>query len=97
MPRGTIIADPVELENFPYSELFKIFERFGSSALSRNGSIHIVKNISGHQTLDHHGVLGRRVGLGPDEGREVRGEPHPDHSERSSERPRLPPLRDETS
>ena len=47
--------------------------------------------------MDHHGVPGRRVSSGPDEGRQVRGEPHPDHPQGGPQGPRLPAFRDEAS
>ena len=51
----------------------------------------------GNEAMDHHGVLGGRFGPGPDEGRQVRGEPHPDHSQGGPQGSGLPAQRNEAS
>lgn len=40
--------------------------------------------------MDHHGVPGRWLGTGPDEGRQFRGDAHRDHPARSAQGARLP-------
>ena len=66
----------------------------GNIALGNHGAVavrvplrHQVPRLlpQGDQAVDHHGVLGRRIGLGSDEGRQLRGEPYRHHSERSTQ------------
>lgn len=53
--------------------------------------------ITGYEAMDNNGVFGRRVGLGPDEGGQLRGDAYSCDLERSATGARLPPLREEAT
>jgi hypothetical protein len=81
-----------------------VFERSGRapfvnyltpSEIETTGLMHPLS--SGNQTVDHHGVPGGRVGAGPDEGRQLRGDAHRHNPPRGPQRPRLPAQREEAA
>lgn len=51
----------------------------------------------GNKIMDYNGIPGWRIGAGPDEGRQLRGDAHSGDPPRGAARPRLPPLREETA
>lgn len=50
-------------------------------------------SVAGHEAMDHHGVPGRRLGAGPDEGRQFRGDAHRHHPAGSAQGSGLPSQR----
>lgn len=50
-------------------------------------------SVAGHEAMDHHGVPGRWLGAGPDEGRQFRGDAHRHYPAGSAQGSGLPSQR----